>query len=279
MISPLYIYWQPSEIAFQVGSLAVRWYGLCWLTGLVLGFFLMKWLYRQHRYSEQQFEPLFLYVFIGVLIGGRLGHCLFYEPDYFLSSPTHMVEMVLPIHFLEGGGWRFTGYAGLASHGGVIGMLIGLYLYLRRTKMRPWVVLDFMGVCSCITATFIRLGNLMNSEIIGNITDVPWAFIFARVDQAPRHPGQLYEALAYFCFFWIILAVYRYKRNKVGTGFFFGLCLTLVFVFRFAIEYTKEVQESFESALPIDMGQILSIPFIIIGIWAMVQSRGKEGEA
>lgn len=257
----------------------MRWYGLCWLTGLVLGFFLMKWLYRQHRYSEQQFEPLFLYVFIGVLIGGRLGHCLFYEPDYFLSSPTHMVEMVLPIHFLEGGGWRFTGYAGLASHGGVIGMLIGLYLYLRRTKMRPWVVLDFMGVCSCITATFIRLGNLMNSEIIGNITDVPWAFIFARVDQAPRHPGQLYEALAYFCFFWIILAVYRYKRNKVGTGFFFGLCLTLVFVFRFAIEYTKEVQESFESALPIDMGQILSIPFIIIGIWAMVQSRGKEGEA
>lgn len=279
MISPLYIYWQPSEIAFQVGSLAVRWYGLCWLTGLVLGFFLMKWLYRQHRYSEQQFEPLFLYVFIGVLIGGRLGHCLFYEPDYFLSFPTHMVEMVLPIHFLEGGGWRFTGYAGLASHGGVIGMLIGLYLYLRRTKMRPWVVLDFMGVCSCITATFIRLGNLMNSEIIGNITDVPWAFIFARVDQAPRHPGQLYEALAYFCFFWIILAVYRYKRNKVGTGFFFGLCLTLVFVFRFAIEYTKEVQESFENALPIDMGQILSIPFIIIGIWAMVQSRGKQGDA
>ncbi len=279
MISPLYIYWQPSEIAFQVGSLAVRWYGLCWLTGLVLGFFLMKWLYRQHRYSEQQFEPLFLYVFIGVLIGGRLGHCLFYEPDYFLSSPTHMVEMVLPIHFLEGGGWRFTGYAGLASHGGVIGMLVGLYLYLRRTKMRPWVVLDFMGVCSCITATFIRLGNLMNSEIIGNITDVPWAFIFARVDQAPRHPGQLYEALAYFCFFWIILAVYRYKRNKVGTGFFFGLCLTLVFVFRFVIEYTKEVQESFESALPIDMGQILSIPFIIIGIWAMVQSRGKQGDA
>ncbi len=279
MISPLYIYWQPSEIAFQVGSLAVRWYGLCWLTGLVLGFFLMKWLYRQHRYSEQQFEPLFLYVFIGVLIGGRLGHCIFYEPDYFLSSPTHMVEMVLPIHFLEGGGWRFTGYAGLASHGGVIGMLIGLYLYLRRTKMRPWVVLDFMGVCSCITATFIRLGNLMNSEIIGNITDVPWAFIFARVDQAPRHPGQLYEALAYFCFFWIILAVYRYKRNKVGTGFFFGLCLTLVFVFRFAIEYTKEVQESFENALPIDMGQILSIPFIIIGIWAMVQSRGKQGDA
>ena len=257
----------------------MRWYGLCWLTGLVLGFFLMKWLYRQHRYSEQQFEPLFLYVFIGVLIGGRLGHCIFYEPGYFLSSPTHMVEMVLPIHFLEGGGWRFTGYAGLASHGGVIGMLIGLYLYLRRTKMRPWVVLDFMGVCSCITATFIRLGNLMNSEIIGNITDVPWAFIFARVDQAPRHPGQLYEALAYFCFFWIILAVYRHKRNKVGTGFFFGLCLTLVFVFRFAIEYTKEVQESFENALPIDMGQILSIPFIIIGIWAMVQSRGKQGDA
>ena len=272
-MNPLYIYWQPSEVAFHVGTLTVRWYALCWLTGLTLAYLMMKWLYKQHKYSEEQFDPLFLYVFVGILVGARLGHCLFYEPDYFLSSGQHVVEMLLPIHFLEGGGWKFTGFAGLASHGGVAGLLVGLWLYIRRYKMPTWVVLDLMGVVSCITACFIRLGNLMNSEIIGNVTDVPWAFIFANVDKAPRHPGQLYEAIAYACFFFIIFWVYKHHRERVGTGLYFGLCLTLVFTFRFFIEFSKEVQESFESSLPLDMGQILSIPLIALGVWAMLRSR------
>lgn len=272
-MNPLYIYWQPSEVAFHVGTLTVRWYALCWLTGLTLAYLMMKWLYKQHKYSEEQFDPLFLYVFVGILVGARLGHCLFYEPDYFLSSGQHVVEMLLPIHFLEGGGWKFTGFAGLASHGGVAGLLVGLWLYIRRYKMPTWVVLDLMGVVSCITACFIRLGNLMNSEIIGNVTDVPWAFIFANVDKAPRHPGQLYEAIAYACFFFIIFWVYKHHRERVGTGLYFGLCLTLVFTFRFFIEFSKEVQESFEASLPLDMGQILSIPLIALGVWAMLRSR------
>ena len=272
-MNPLYIYWQPSEVAFHVGTLTVRWYALCWLTGLTLAYLMMKWLYKQHKYSEEQFDPLFLYVFVGILVGARLGHCLFYEPDYFLSSGQHVVEMLLPIHFLEGGGWKFTSFAGLASHGGVAGLLVGLWLYIRRYKMPTWVVLDLMGVVSCITACFIRLGNLMNSEIIGNVTDVPWAFIFANVDKAPRHPGQLYEAIAYACFFFIIFWVYKHHRERVGTGLYFGLCLTLVFTFRFFIEFSKEVQESFEASLPLDMGQILSIPLIALGVWAMLRSR------
>ncbi|MCR5077568.1 MAG: prolipoprotein diacylglyceryl transferase [Prevotella sp.] len=271
----LYIGWQPDEYLLRIGSAGVRWYGVCWLIGLTLGFFLMKWLYKRHKYPDEKFEPLFLYIFIGVLIGGRLGHCLFYEPGYFLTSWDHFIEMLIPMKHLGDGTWKYSGYQGLASHGGVIGMLIGLYLYIKRTKMQPWVVLDFMGLCSGITATFIRLGNLMNSEIIGKVTDVPWAFIFYNVDTYPRHPGQLYEALAYFCFFWLILAIYRKFPHKVGTGLYFGLCLTLIFTFRFAIEYTKELQEAFEAGLPIDMGQILSIPFIALGVWAMVQSRGK----
>lgn len=267
----LYIYWQPDDVAFHLGSFGIRWYSLCWLIGLTLGFFLMRWLYRQHKYPSEKFDPLFLYVFLGVLVGGRLGHCLFYEPDYFLSSWQHIVEMFLPIREI-GGSWHFTGYQGLASHGGVIGMLIALYLYIRHYRMPAWVVLDFMGICSGITATFIRLGNLMNSEIIGKVTDVPWAFIFANVDQAPRHPGQLYESLFYLFTFIVILLVYRRHKDKVGTGLFFGLCLTMIFTFRFIIEYTKEVQEAFEDGLPIDMGQILSIPFIAIGVWAIVHS-------
>lgn len=139
--------------------------------------------------------------------------------------------------------------------------------------MPTWVVLDLMGVVSCITACFIRLGNLMNSEIVGNVTDVPWAFIFAHVDKAPRHPGQLYEAIAYACFFAIIFLIYRKHKDRVGTGLYFGLCLTLVFTFRFFIEFTKEVQEAFEANLPLDMGQLLSIPLIALGVWAMVRSR------
>lgn len=279
-INLLYIYWKPNEIMFHLGSFGVRWYSMCWLVGLVLGFFLMQWLYKKQRIPDQKFEPLFLYVFVGVLIGGRLGHCLFYEPDYFLSSWDHVVEMFLPIRHTASGSWHFVGYQGLASHGGVIGMLIGLWLYCRHTKVPGWTVLDNMGICSGLTATFIRLGNLMNSEIIGRVTDVPWAFIFANVDQYPRHPGQLYEATAYFVFFLIILAIYLHRGPKsVGTGFYFGLCLTLIFTFRFFIEYTKEVQEAFELVLPIDMGQILSLPLIAIGLWSLITSRHRKAKA
>lgn len=275
--SLLYIYWQPDEIAFSIGPLGIRWYSLCWLIGLAMGFFLMQWLYKRHKYPDEKFEPLFLYVFLGILAGARLGHCLFYEPDYFLSSATHVAEIFLPVRF-NADSWRFVGYQGLASHGGVAGLLIALWLYIRRYKMSTWVVLDFMGICAGITAAFIRLGNLMNSEIIGKVTDVPWAFIFANVDKAPRHPGQLYEALFYFAVFFLILAIYHYHKEKVGTGLYFGLCLTLIFAFRFAIEYTKEIQVAFEAGLPIDMGQILSIPLVILGLYSIIRSRGKEGE-
>lgn len=139
---PLYITWNPSEYLFNFGGFGIRWYGMCWLIGLALGYFMMKWLYKQHKYSQEKFEPLFLYVFISILLGARLGHCLFYEPEYFLTSAKNIVEMIVPIRFLEHGGWKFVGYQGLASHGGVVGLLLGLYLYIKRYKMKPWVVLD-----------------------------------------------------------------------------------------------------------------------------------------
>ena len=193
----LYIVWQPEEVIFRIGSVPVRWYGMCWLVGLVLGYFLMQWLYRRHKFPDEKFDPLFLYVFFGVLAGARLGHCLFYEPQDFLTSWDGFLSIFIPFHHLADGSWKYVGYQGLASHGGVAGLLIALYLYIRRSGMNTWVVLDFFGICSGITACFIRLGNLMNSEIIGKVTDVPWAFIFYNVDTHPRHPGQLYEAIAY----------------------------------------------------------------------------------
>ncbi|KGF39842.1 prolipoprotein diacylglyceryl transferase [Hoylesella buccalis] len=265
----LYILWNPDLEIFRIGNFAIRWYSTCWLIGLALAYFIVKWLYKDQKVKDAYFDPLFIYCFLGILIGARLGHCLFYQPEYFLSSWTHVVEMFLPIHQMADGSWKFTGYEGLASHGGTIGLMLALYLYYRKTGMNLWHVLDDIAIATPITACFIRLGNLMNSEIIGTPTNVPWAFIFERVDMTPRHPGQLYEAIAYFFFFFVMLHFYKRTSKKVGTGFYFGLCLTLIFTFRFFIEYTKDIQVDFESGMIFNMGQLLSIPFIILGIACM----------
>lgn len=265
----LYILWNPDLEIFRIGNFAIRWYSTCWLIGLALAYFIVKWLYKDQKVKDAYFDPLFMYCFLGILIGARLGHCLFYQPEYFLSSWTHVVEMFLPIHQMADGSWKFTGYEGLASHGGTLGLMIALYLYYRRTHMNLWHVLDDIAIATPITACFIRLGNLMNSEIIGTPTHMPWAFIFERVDMTPRHPGQLYEAIAYFFFFFVMLHFYKRTSKKVGTGFYFGLCLTLIFTFRFFIEYTKDIQVDFESGMIFNMGQLLSIPFIILGIACM----------
>ena len=277
-----YIVWNPDLEAFRLGPIAVRWYGLMWIIGLALAYFVVRRLYKEQKIKDEYFDPLFIYCFFGILIGARLGHCIFYEPDYFLTSGKGLIEMILPIRFLPEGGFKLIGYAGLASHGGTLGLMIALWMYVRKTKLGIWTVLDNIAIATGTTACFIRLGNLMNSEIIGKVTDVPWAFIFEHVDKVPRHPGQLYEAIAYailFCIMWTI-----YKRShqhptsntqhpQVGTGWYFGFCLTYIFTFRFFIEYTKEIQEAFEASLPLDMGQILSIPFVIIGVYCMIRAK------
>lgn len=264
-----YIVWDPDPILAHLGPLTIRYYSTCWLVGLLLGYLLMQRLYKEQKIEAEKFEPLFLYIFIGILVGARLGHCLFYQPEYFLSQWDHVIEMLIPFHHMPDGSWKLTGYEGLASHGGVFGMFVAIWLYCHNVKVKGWVVLDNMGICSGIAAMFIRLGNLMNSEIIGKVTDVPWAFIFEQVDQAPRHPGQLYEAIAYFVFFFVGWFFYRHSRKKAGSGFYFGLCLALIFTFRFFIEFTKDIQEPFEAGMPLNMGQLLSIPFIILGLACM----------
>lgn len=280
-----YIIWDPGLYIFKIGSFGIRWYSTCWLIGLALAYFIVQHLFLEQKIDKQMrmidgkktevnvFDPLFVYCFLGILIGARLGHCLFYQPDYFLTSWDHIVEMFIPIHHLNDGSWKFVGYEGLASHGGTLGIMIALWFYARWSKLNIWTVVDNICIATPITACFIRLGNLMNSEIIGKVTDVPWAFIFEQVDKYPRHPGQLYEAIAYAAFFLIGWYFYHKHAEKVGTGFFFGLCLTLIFTFRFFIEYTKDIQVAFESSLPLDMGQILSIPFIIIGVACMIGGK------
>ena len=287
----LFIDWHPSIEAFSLGSFSVRWYSLCWCAGLLLAYLIVKRLYKQQKIEDEKFEPLFMYCFLGVLIGARLGHCIFYEPQYYLTSVKGFAEMLLPFRHGADGGWKFTGYEGLASHGGTIGLIIAMVLYWRRMKLKPWFVMDNIAIAVPATACFIRLGNLMNSEIIGKTTDVAWAFIFhtreSLVDgqPVPRHPAQLYEALAYLLIFIVGIIIYRQWRNTqgqastsaiaVGTGFYFGYCLATIFTFRFFIEFLKLEQVEFERGMLLDMGQLLSIPFIIIGIYCMMKAKQR----
>ena len=272
-----YIIWNPDLVALHMGPVQIRRYSLCWLIGLMLAYLAVKKLYREQRLSDEQFEPLFFYCFVGILLGARLGHCCFNQPEYFLTSWKGVFEMFVPVRLmgsgvvdsLTSGQWHFIGYEGLASHGGTFGIIVALLLYGKLMKVRMWHVLDDISIATGITACFIRLGNLMNSEIIGRPTDVPWAFIFERVDMQPRHPGQLYEAIAYGLLFLLMWHLRKPLAKKIGTGFFFGLCLTYIFTFRFLIEWTKDIQEAFEADMLLNMGQLLSIPFIIIGAVCM----------
>jgi prolipoprotein diacylglyceryl transferase len=199
--------------------------------------------------------------------------------------------MLIPFHQMADGSWKFTGYEGLASHGGTIGLIIAMFLYWRKMKLRPWVVMDNIAIAVPMTACCIRLGNLMNSEIIGKPTDVAWGFIFhsreALVDGqlTPRHPAQLYEAIAYLVIFVVGAMIYWkwYKAQgmaekspiAVGTGFYFGFCLAAIFTFRFFVEFLKKEQVNFEQEMPLDMGQLLSIPFVLLGAWCMLKAKKK----
>ena len=279
-----YILWNPDIVAFSFGPVEVRWYSLLWCIGLFAVYQLMHYLFKEQKLGEDKFDPMFLYCFLGILIGARLGHCLFYEPEYYLSRP---MEMILPMRKFADGEWHFTGYEGLASHGGTLGLMIAIILYSRNVKLNLMHVLDNVAIVTPICACAIRLGNLMNSEIIGHPTDVPWAFVFERVDMLPRHPGQLYEAICYAIFFFIGWFIYRLSLKKetmerytsnarkplvdirVGSGFYFGLCLFLIFFSRIFIELTKENQVDFESGMMFNMGQLLSVPFVLLGLYCM----------
>lgn len=265
-----FIHWAPDPVAFHVLGYPVRWYALCWCLALLLAYYNMFRLYRRQRIADEKFEPLFIYCFFGVLIGARLGHCLFYEPAYYLSHP---VEMVLPIHRFPQG-WKIVGYEGLASHGGVIGLIIAIGLYCRRTGMNVIHVLDNMGVITPLSAGFIRLGNLFNSEIVGLPTEMPWGFVFEKNGEAfARHPAQLYESLFYIFLFFVFALIYNKKKNTIGQGWYFGLCLTVIFTFRFFVEFIKADQVAAEAGHVLNIGQLLSIPLVVIGVYCMCGGR------
>ena len=272
----LAVVWNPDSELCRLLGLPIRYYSLMWAIGLVAAYLLVKRFYKDRGLKQDIYEPLFLYCFLGILIGARLGHCLFYEPDYYLTSGRHFIEMLLPIRFLPQGGWKLVGYSGLASHGGTIGIFIAMWLYCRKYTVTLLECIDMVCVATPLTAACIRIGNLMNSEIVGKPTGTDWGFIFVQNgEDFARHPAQLYEAIAYLIIFATIILIYRKHKEKVGSGFYFGFCIATIFTFRFFIEFCKEVQVDFEQGMSLDMGQLLSIPFIIAGIWLMLHSRKK----
>lgn len=277
MIKFLAVVWNPDSQLGTFFGLPLRYYSLLWVIGLAAAYFLVKKFYKDRGISNDVYEPLFLYCFFSILIGCRLGHCIFYEPEYYFGSFKHFIEMLLPIRFMPMGGIRLVGYSGLASHGGTIGIFIGILLYCKKYKVKLLECVDMVGVATPSTAACIRLGNLMNSEIVGKATGTDWGFIFVQLgEDFPRHPAQLYEAIAYAVILVLSLLIYRKHKNLVGTGFYFGFCLATIFIFRFFIEFCKEVQVDFEQGMALDMGQILSIPFAIVGVYFVIRGLRKK---
>jgi phosphatidylglycerol:prolipoprotein diacylglycerol transferase len=271
-----FIHWDVDPEIINIMGFSLRYYGILFAGGIVLCIITLKWIFKKENISLDKLDTLTLYGVIGIFVGARLGHCLFYDPSYYFNHP---LEMLLPIQQTDNGEYKFIGYQGLASHGGAAGLIIALILYSKKTKESILNTIDLIGVVAPLGSCFIRLANLMNSEIIGFPTNVPWAFIFECEDNLPRHPAQLYEAISYLLIFLLLLYLYKTNRPKLQNGFFFGMSISLIFIARFFIEFVKVRQVSFEEQMPLDMGQLLSIPFILVGlafvIYGLMKTKGK----
>lgn len=255
------LHWDMDPEIFRIGIFAIRWYSVLFMMSFIWGIFFFNWIYKKENKPLADLDHLLIYMLLGTVIGARLGHCLFYDPGYYLSHPLKILMV-----------WE----GGLASHGAAIGILLALYIYSGKRKDQPflWLV-DRMAVGVALAGFFIRTGNFFNSEIIGGPSKLPWAIIFDKVNAIPRHPAQLYEAFAYLIIFIILLLVYKRKMNKTPHGLLLGLFLIFIFGFRFFVEFVKEDQVSFEAGMTLNMGQLLSIPAVLAGVILLWRTRKK----
>ena len=272
MLTLLSVHWHVNPILFHIGSLEIRWYGLLFVSGFVIGWYLFQWFLRREGVDKKLMDPLLYSLLIATIVGARLGHCIFYQPDYYFGSWQGFWEIFMP--------WK----GGLASHGGAIALLLAMWWFANRYGKKN--DFDYLWVMDrlCITVAFagcmIRLGNLFNSEIYGDVTTLPWGFIFdLRGETEPKHPTQLYEAFSYLILGLVMVWIYKNKLDKVHRGFFFGFFLVGCFGSRFLIEFIKEPQVDFERTMLLDMGQLLSIPFILAGIALLIYSAKAKKPA
>jgi phosphatidylglycerol---prolipoprotein diacylglyceryl transferase len=245
------ISWNPNPEIFRIGSVAVRWYGLLFASAFFFSYLVMNRIFKNENLKEDVLDRLTIYMAIGVIVGARLGHCLFYEPGEYLRNPVEILKI-----------W----HGGLASHGAAIGILIALWLFSRKEKKEYSWILDRIAIVVALSGFFIRMGNLMNSEIYGVETTVPWGFVFLRYNEvAPKHPTQIYEALVYLALFVFLNWLYWRKKGENIQGTLISLLCIILFTARFLIEFLKETQVDFEKSMILNMGQLLSIPFILAG--------------
>ncbi len=266
------ITWKVNPIAFHLGSLAVRWYGIFLATGFLLAYYTLQRIFKTEKLSQKLLDKISIWTIVWTVVGLRLGHFLFYEPEMFISNP---LEIILPFH--DG---KFVGYQGLASHGGVIAIICFVIYYTWRHKINFLWLLDRLAIAVPIAAAFVRCGNLMNHEIVGSITTVPWAFDFTMggpgIAGTFRHPAQLYESVVYLTLFLcLILYYFKFAKGKVAAGRTSGITLTVIFAARFIIEFFKELQVASEVGHALNNGQILSIPLVIVGAGLLIYSFVK----
>lgn len=265
----LYIVWDVDPNIFAipdtvpiVGGFAVRWYGLLFALGFILGFLILKKIFNYEKVPQKLLDELSTYMIIFTIVGARLGHCLFYEPSYYLAHPIEILKV-----------WE----GGLASHGAAVGILVGLLFFARRYKKPYLWVLDRIVIVVALAGFLIRMGNLMNSEIFGDVTTLPWGFIFIRAYgegyTIANHPTQIYEALSYLALFIFLYRYYWSHKDNLRQGVIFGYFLIILWSVRFLIEFIKLPQVDFENTMILNMGQILSIPFIIAGIYLILRKQ------
>ncbi|MHC1689740.1 MAG: prolipoprotein diacylglyceryl transferase [Bacteroidales bacterium] len=267
MINFLAITWAPSPEIFSIGPIHLRYYSILFVSGFIIGYYIVSWFFKRENLPTNILDTL-LYVLLGAtLVGARLGHCLFYEPDYYLAHPIEILKV-----------WE----GGLASHGGAIAIILAMWWFVakygKQFKFDFLWLMDRIMIPTALAAMLIRLGNLMNSEIYGNPTDSPWGFIFTlKGETVPKHPTQLYEAIAYFAIFIVLILIYKKFLPKLKRGTLFALFLIGMFSARFFIEFVKEPQVAFEQGMSLNMGQWMSIPFIAGGILLLIYSiyKGK----
>lgn len=254
-----FVIWHPNPEIFKMGGFAIRWYGLLFALGFYFGYLVIKYFLKKEQQNKNLLDPLLLYVALGTVIGARLGHCLFYEPEIYLKQPLQILFV-----------WK----GGLASHGAAVGIILSLILFAKRKKLPILYLFDRISVVVPLGGALIRVGNLMNSEIFGIPTQLPWAFVFSNIDTIPRHPTQIYEALFCLILFAFLLYIYLKNEGEPKPGIIFGYLILFLFLFRFFIEFLKENQVDFENELTFNMGQYLSIPFVIgSAIFLFIQLR------
>jgi len=265
----LIVHWNVNPALFQIGGFELRWYSLLFVSGFILGWFIFRWFVRREGIPEKILDPLLYTLLICTIVGARLGHCLFYQPDYYLGSWQGFWEIFMP--------WK----GGLASHGGTIALLLGMWWFAKKYGKKHdfdfvWL-LDHLCIPVAFAAFFIRLGNLFNSEIYGGPTSLPWGFIFERNGETePCHPTQLYEGFTYLILGFALVALYKWKLDKMYRGQFIGLFLVVCFGSRICIEFIKNPQVAFEQNMLLNMGQLLSIPFVLLGLFFFIWAYKKK---